>query len=96
MSVGSRKKRSATVSSAGVQLKASLTEFPTFIGFYVGRQDTRFLADNVELDRVFTAQHVHHRFRIYDGGHTASLWVSQAQSWVTLALSHLDRPRRRG
>jgi enterochelin esterase-like enzyme len=70
-------------------LRTALTGRPTFIGFYVGRQDDRFLEDNVEFGRTLTAGHVIHLFRTYDGGHSAVLWRSEAPLWLDTALDAL-------
>lgn len=66
---------------------------PTFIGFYVGQQDSRFLNANIRLDRAFSANHIAHSFEIYQGGHAESLWRKWAPLWLRLALEHLSRPR---
>jgi enterochelin esterase-like enzyme len=94
LDLGSARANQAASVPRGRQLKASLAELPTFIGFYVGRQDDRFLADNVELDKAFAARHIPHLFRIYQGAHTGSLWNNWAPLWVRLALDHLARPRQ--
>ena len=76
----------------GRRLDTRLDAWPTFIGFYVGRQDTRFLNANILLDRSFTAHHIQHLFAIYQGGHSGSLWRSWAPRWLGYALEHLRSP----
>ncbi|HLY36157.1 MAG TPA: alpha/beta hydrolase-fold protein [Candidatus Limnocylindria bacterium] len=73
-------------------LRRGLRAHPTFIGFYVGGQDTRFLQDNIDLDRAFTADGIPHRFTIYPGGHSTSLWAQSGPMWLGLALARLDAP----
>jgi enterochelin esterase-like enzyme len=74
-------------------LDERLTTLPTFIGFYVGNQDSRFLSANIMLDKAFNAEQIPHIFRIYPGGHSSSLWISEAPLWLHLALEHLAAPR---
>ncbi len=73
----------------GPGLKAATKAHPTFIGFYVGRQDGRFLDDNVDFDRALNQQRIPHRFRTYPGGHSPALWRGQAHRWLGYALSAL-------
>jgi enterochelin esterase-like enzyme len=61
----------------------------TFFGFYVGRSDTRFRDENVQLNRELTAAKVPHVFAVYPGGHQTSLWESHATAWLTMALNRL-------
>lgn len=75
------------------RLGTDLEVRPTFIGFYVGQQDSRFLTANILLDRGFSAHHIAHRFEIQQGGHSGSLWRKWAPLWLGLALEHLSRPR---
>ncbi len=74
------------------RLDADLGEHPTFIGFYVGQQDSRFLNANVLLDRWLIALEFPHLFRTYPGGHSGSLWSQQGPVWLGLALKHMSRP----
>ena len=74
------------------QLQASRTQLkalPTFIAFYVGRDDTRFLAENQQLNLELSRAGVPHVFRIYAGGHNQALWQRYAAPWLTLAVDHL-------
>jgi enterochelin esterase-like enzyme len=73
-------------------LRAHIRRHPTLIGFYVGRNDDRFLAENIRLDRELTAAHVPHVFRVYPGGHSQQLWRSRAPTWLGLAMRHLEQP----
>ena len=73
----------------GRHLDAKLTRRPTFIAFFIGRQDTRFLTANIMLDEAFTKHHIPHIFKTYRGGHAESLWRQQAPLWLGLALNHL-------
>jgi enterochelin esterase-like enzyme len=70
-----------------------LGRFPTFIGFYVGRQDSRFLGANIMLDNAFTSERIPHVFHVYPGGHSTSLWIAEAPLWLHLALAHMAAPR---
>jgi enterochelin esterase-like enzyme len=79
----------------GRRLLAQVTTRPAFVGFYVGRQDTRFLQANIELNQAFTARRIPHLFRIYPGGHSDALWTDEAPQWLALALATLATPQRR-
>jgi enterochelin esterase-like enzyme len=70
-------------------LKADERRRPTFFGFYVGDGDTRFLAENLQLNRELNAAHVRHLFAVYRGGHTTALWQGHARVWLRLALARL-------
>jgi enterochelin esterase-like enzyme len=70
-------------------LKADDRDRSTFFGFYVGDGDSRFLAENLQLNRELNDAHVKHLFAVYSGGHTTKLWQSHARVWLGLALAHL-------
>ena len=70
-------------------LKTDERRRPTFFGFYVGDGDTRFLAENLQLNRELNSAHVKHLFAVYSGGHTTRLWQAHARVWLGLALAHL-------
>jgi enterochelin esterase-like enzyme len=70
-------------------LIAGLRRQHTFFAFYVGRGDSRFYAENVQLDRELTAARVSHVFEVYRGAHETSLWQGHAGPWLRLALIHL-------
>jgi enterochelin esterase-like enzyme len=74
------------------QLQASrgrLKDLRTFIAFYVGRDDSRFLAENRQLNLELTQAGIPHVFRVYRGGHDGSLWQRNAVPWLKLVLSRL-------
>ena len=70
-------------------LVANLKKRPAFFAFYVGRGDTRFRAENVQLDHELTAAHVPHVFAVYPGGHQTSVWKAHAEGWLAMALRRL-------
>jgi enterochelin esterase-like enzyme len=75
------------------QLQASrgrLRALQTFVAFYVGRDDTRFVGENRELNTELTRAGIPHVFRVYPGGHDQALWQRYAAPWLTLALDHLS------
>jgi enterochelin esterase-like enzyme len=74
----------------GRRLVSRLSRYPTLIAFYVGRQDSRFLNANILLDKSFNARGILHVFSVYPGGHSGSLWVSQAPHWLALALDQMQ------
>lgn len=61
----------------------------TYIAFYVGRSDSRFLAENEAMNQELTEAGVPHVFRAYAGGHDQRLWQRYAAPWLELALVHL-------
>jgi enterochelin esterase-like enzyme len=65
---------------------------PTFFAFYVGRQDGRFEAENVQLAHELTAARVRYLFELYPGAHETSVWQAHAAQWLALALHHLAGP----
>jgi putative tributyrin esterase len=74
------------------QLAAAMTRLRaqrTYIAFYVGRSDRRFVAENEQLDRELTHGRVPHVFRLFPGGHDQQLWQARADAWLRLALQHL-------
>jgi putative tributyrin esterase len=76
------------------KLRRSFARRPTFFAFYVGREDTRFRAENVEFDRELDAARVPHVFRVYPGGHEQRVWQSHARAWLAVAVDHLARASR--
>jgi enterochelin esterase-like enzyme len=70
-----------------------LEQLPTFIAFYVGRDDWRFSAENEQLNRELSQAGIPHVFRLYAGGHDQRLWQSHAPAWLALALAHLAPAR---
>lgn len=85
--------RAATVPTGGV-LRAHLASWPTLIGFYVGNQDTRFLAMNQQYDASLRRSGITHTFAVYPGGHTYGLWQTHATQWLTMALRFMAAGRR--
>ena len=85
--------RHASAHSFVRSLRSAFARRPTFFGFYVGAQDSRFLAENLRLDRELTAARVPHVFELYGGGHSQSLWLRHATPWLALALAHLAPAR---
>ena len=71
------------------QLKTDERKRPTFFGFYVGDGDSRFLAENRQLNSELNAAQVRHVFAVYSGGHTTALWQAHAHVWLAMALAHL-------
>jgi enterochelin esterase-like enzyme len=71
-------------------LRSELRRDKTFLGFYVGKADKLFLADNVRLDRVLAKAGVPHVFRVYAGAHDSVLWSAHAGAWLDLALDRLS------
>jgi enterochelin esterase-like enzyme len=69
--------------------RSTLKRLPTFIAFYVGAGDWRFVAENRQLHAELARSGVSHVFRVYSGGHEQSLWQRHAPAWLGLALAHL-------
>jgi enterochelin esterase-like enzyme len=69
--------------------RAKILRLHTMISFYVGDVDSRFLAENRQLNLELSDAHVPHVFRVYPGGHEQRLWQSHAPAWLSLALAHL-------
>jgi enterochelin esterase-like enzyme len=66
----------------------------TWYGFYVGTDDSRFRAENVQIARELEAAKLAHVvFRIYVGAHDWSLWNAHAPQWVGGALAVAAQPR---
>lgn len=78
------------------RLQADERRRPTFLGFYVGRGDARFRAENEQLNRELNAARIPHAFNEYPGGHETALWQAHAVDWLRLGLAHLRGPRRDG
>jgi enterochelin esterase-like enzyme len=78
-------------------LKTEAATWPSLIGFYVGNQDLRFLNVNQEFDADLRQAGVGHTFEIYPGGHSRSLWQTQAPRWLSMAVSYMaGEAKRRG
>lgn len=88
-----RRKRHASAHTYVPLLKRATAQRPTFIAFYVGRQDARFRSENEQFDDELKKAHVPHVFALYPGGHEQRVWTQHAGAWLTLALNHLAQPR---
>jgi enterochelin esterase-like enzyme len=75
-------------------LFAGLRGTSTFFAFYVGRGDSRFLAENRQANQELAAAHIPHVFEVYAGAHTTALWEAHAVAWLRLALTRLASPTR--
>lgn len=82
----------ASVHSLVAMLKRRFQRYPTFLGFYVGKGDPTFVADNARLHRELSTARISHLFELYPGRHTTSLWQAHAVRWLALALDHLHPP----
>ena len=69
--------------------RAQLLRLHTDVAFYVGSGDSRFLAENRQLNLELSRAGIPHVFRVYPGGHEQSLWQRYATAWLSLALAHL-------
>jgi enterochelin esterase-like enzyme len=95
LDLGSAQANAAATVPRGPQLKAQLRSLPTQIAFYVGLQDSRFLAMNRQYDAALTRTRISHIFHTYPGGHSPALWRTQAPTWLGWALSYLAAHRVR-
>jgi enterochelin esterase-like enzyme len=73
--------------------RTTLRRLHTFVGFYIGNADGRFVAENRQLHRELTSAGIPHLFRVYAGAHNQRLWQRHAPAWLSLALAHLQAPR---
>jgi len=79
----------ANVHAQAGAIRTRLRSRPMLIAFYVGRGDTRFAAENRQLNRDLSRDGIPHVFRLYAGGHDQRLWARHAPAWISLVLSHL-------
>ena len=79
----------ANVHTQARKLRSTLRSVRTSIAFYVGKSDTRFEAENEQLNQELSRAGISHVFRLYAGGHDQRLWSRYAPAWLALALSHL-------
>jgi putative tributyrin esterase len=84
-----QRNRRANLHNAVDGLRDGFLAQPTFFGFYVGRGDARFRAENLELHRELLAAGIPHVFRLYAGAHGQRVWSAHARRWLGLALAHL-------
>lgn len=89
LNLGSVAANAAARAPRGTVLVRSLARDPSFIGFYVGTQDSRFAADNEIFNSTLRSHGIHHSFAMYPGGHTVTLWEREAPLWLGRALSAL-------
>ncbi len=92
LELGSKKADERARIRPAASLAAAVRKRPTLIGFYVGRQDDRFYADNLALNRELTAAGIPHWFASYPGAHSLSVWAGQAPLWLGRALAYLQAP----
>jgi S-formylglutathione hydrolase FrmB len=83
---------SANVHNLLARLAADEQRRATFLGFYIGKADSRFLVENEQFADELTRAGIQHTFALYDGAHENALWRRQAERWLRLALDHLLRP----
>jgi S-formylglutathione hydrolase FrmB len=97
LNLGSRAANAAARVPCGAALARGVRRSPTFIGFYIGNRDgyQNFLVDNRAFSSALTASGIHHRFAVYPGAHSVSLWKREASSWLAQALGFLARLRAR-
>jgi len=69
--------------------QARLRRLHTTIDFYVGDGDSRFLAENRQLNLELSRSNLPHVFRVYSGGHEQRLWQQYATQWIGMALAAL-------
>lgn len=76
-------------------LEGALDRDPLYIAFYIGRSDSypQFITENEEFNQELSAAGIAHVFRLYPGGHSQTLWASEAPIWLRLALNHLAAAR---
>ncbi len=79
----------ANVHTQARTIRAKLRALPTLIAFYVGKGDTRFAAENEQLNQELSRAGIQHIFRLYSGGHDQRLWSRYAPAWLSLALKRL-------
>jgi enterochelin esterase-like enzyme len=90
LNLGSARANAAARVPSGPGLRKEVSAWPSLIAFYIGRQDNRFLQMNEQFDDQLTQSGIEHTFRIYSGGHSATLWHSQAPRWLGMALDALS------
>lgn len=93
LELGSSDADNAAAVPDDADLRTELRAWPALIGFYVGRQDNRFLAMNQQFDATLRQGGIAHMFAVYPGGHTYALWQAHAQQWLGAALDYMARGR---
>jgi putative tributyrin esterase len=89
-----RRNRRANLHKAVAGLRHAFRVHPTFFGFYVGRGDARFRAENLALHRELVSARIPHVFELYPGAHGQRVWSAHARAWLGLALAHLTPATR--
>jgi enterochelin esterase-like enzyme len=89
LDLGSREANEMARVPRGPWLRGQLVRHPAFIAFYVGRQDGRFLTDNIRFAQALRQQHIPYLFHTYPGGHSGALWHGKAREWLGFALARL-------
>jgi len=89
-----RRNRRANLHNAVVGLRQAFRVHPTFFGFYVGRGDARFRAENLALHHELMSAGIPHVFEVYPGAHGQRVWSAHAHAWLGLALAHLTPATR--
>jgi enterochelin esterase-like enzyme len=69
--------------------RAQLLRLHTTVAFYIGDSDSRFAAENRQLNLELSRAGIPHVFRVYPGGHEQQLWERYATAWLSLALANL-------
>jgi enterochelin esterase-like enzyme len=95
LDLGSAQANAAATVPRGPELKSRVQSLPTQIAFYVGLQDDRFLTMNRRYDAALRRTGIAHVFHTYPGGHSVTLWRSQAPTWLGWALHYLAAGRVR-
>ncbi len=89
-----RRNRRANLHNAVVGLRQAFRVHPTFFGFYVGRGNARFRAENLALHHELMSAGIPHVFEVYLGAHGKRVWSAHAHAWLGLALAHLTPATR--
>lgn len=88
LDLGSAQANAAAAVPRGSPLAQSLAAWPSLLAFYVGRSDVRFLSMNRQYDASLAQSGISHVFHVYPGGHSGSLWRTEAPGWLTMALRY--------
>ncbi|HEX8976960.1 MAG TPA: alpha/beta hydrolase-fold protein [Solirubrobacteraceae bacterium] len=95
LDLGSPEANDAARAPDDAALASALKYYPSLLAFYIGNQDSRFLAMNRQYDAALTASGISHVFRVYPGGHSIALWQTEAAGWLRMALQALAAERAR-
>jgi putative tributyrin esterase len=93
LQLGSPTAQQAALVPRGPELARNLARWPSLIAFYVGRTDDRFVGMNEAFAASLRQSAIPYVFRTYPGGHSGSLWQSQAPGWLGMALTYLSTGR---